>query len=225
MASPASSAPACAAESMPVAMPLTTVTPARAMPRPRDRATCSPYSLALRAPTTATASPAMSSRKRSRPPATYSAAGCVSQLSEPCGVSAIALADDLEPSLAGARLERRAIDGTVFVEYPLVLPAGQCTDQLAVREGEQLGQTTALQVQIPGEASEQPRALQAVPAGARAAGRAHAASASSRPRCWRSARAVRTCSRDTRSRSSRSAIVRATLSTRCLPRALSAPIA
>ena len=68
---PASSAPACAAESIPSAIPLTTERPATPRPRPSERATSSPYGEARREPTIATgSSPRPAASSRPRPPAT-----------------------------------------------------------------------------------------------------------------------------------------------------------
>src|SRR5438105_3999079 len=53
---PAASAPRCAAASMPIARPLTTVTPSAASSRPSRSAVESPYALASREPTLAIAS-------------------------------------------------------------------------------------------------------------------------------------------------------------------------
>ena len=68
----ASSAPAWAAESIPSAIPETTGSPAAARPRPSERETSSPYGVARRAPTIATASPAGTAASD---PATWSTAG------------------------------------------------------------------------------------------------------------------------------------------------------
>ena len=63
-APPASSAPSCTAPSMPMASPLTTVTPARASMAPRSCASARPLGVAARVPTTATRGRSRALRRR-----------------------------------------------------------------------------------------------------------------------------------------------------------------
>ena len=73
---PPASAPRCAAASMPNAPPETTAQPGRASPSPSRPATASPYGVALREPTTATARANASSSRGA--PSAHSASGGVS---------------------------------------------------------------------------------------------------------------------------------------------------
>ena len=90
-----------------------------------------------------------------------------------------------------------------------------------------------MQVDVAGEARQQPGARQAFVArvglvhGATRlhGGLVHGATAASAAERWRRLSAVSTSARETRSRPPRSAIVRATRSTRWRPRALSSPAA
>ena len=94
-----SSAPTCAAESMPSAMPETTGTPAAARLRPSARAISIPYGVPRRAPTIATAASAASASAR---PATCSTAGASASSCRPAGIAVVAAADQPEPRPLGA---------------------------------------------------------------------------------------------------------------------------
>ena len=104
---------------MPSAMPLTTLIPAAASPRPNSAATSSPYGVARRAPTTATAGATPSSVRRSasRPgsPATCRTAGASSRsisgagYQEPCRQTAPSPAAAIA-SQAPSALERLACE-------------------------------------------------------------------------------------------------------------------
>ena len=225
----ASSAPACAAQSMPSAMPLTTVIPAAASPRPNSAATSSPYGVARRAPTTATAgaTPWSVRRSASRPgsPATCRTAGASARSSSGAGYHEPCRQTAPSPAAAIASQALSASNASRARWTPLSLRAPSA----ATRSSSSSASSSERRPPAPGaldargDETEQVRAPQAGDADVK---RQHAGPPCARGRAICAARAPRArAGPRSRSRPSRSATVRATRSTRSCPRALSVPSA
>src|SRR3954447_16660003 len=223
---PACSAPSCAALSIPSAIPLTTVTPAAASPRPSDRAISSPSGDAWRVPTTAIAGPPGSAapppaRQRAAPGDDRRGGAVVAQRRR---VIVVVATDGAE---AGQLVGRPLL---VQAE-PLELAHGASDlrrrhggQEILVGEREHLRQSLSFmtgELDPAGEPRDEPCPAQARVAGADAAG--HAASPEAAPASWRMPIARSRCSLVIASLAARSAIVRATRSTRSRPRADNVP--
>ncbi len=137
-------------------------------------------------------------------------------------VADVTAADLRQPGAGGPPSRAVGIEGLEFALDGRPTGAREAGDQLVLVELQQRVDPIPVQVDVAGEARQKPGPRQAGVAGAHVFHGATAASAIER--CRRLS-AVSTSAREISSRSPRSAIVRATRSTRWRPRALSMPVA
>ena len=153
-----SSAPACAAESMPIARPETTVISAADKPRPIARATSSPYVEARRAPTTPIA---FRVGEHARVTEDVQHGRRVREVAQSLRVLVLAPAQRREPGRARPRPRRRRVE--VRVAAPDVVRRADVEQVLVAQREHPRGRAALLELDLepPGDGGDQPRSPQA----------------------------------------------------------------
>ena len=201
----------------------TTGTPARARSRPNARATSSPYDDARRIPTIDDRRLSSTARRGcAGSPARCSTAGASRAWSRRCGIAVVVPADRRQPGAPAPAPSPPAGRTRPLARRPPPHAPGE-RRMSRVREREDLREPRVL---VPRELDPAARAARRATSGARQASqRVHAATPSAaRGPSWRKPRARETSAAVIASRPARSAIVRATRSTRWWPRALTWPV-